>query len=85
MYVQLIDDTAGRTLVSVNSKSDGKEKTAANERTGKVAVAYVLGLALAHKAKAGKIERVVFDRAGHKYHGRVKAVADGARDGGLKF
>lgn len=73
LYVQLIDDTAGRTLVSASSK------------TNQVAVAQALGLALAEKAKAAKITTVVFDRAGHKYHGRIKAVADGARAGGLVF
>lgn len=73
LYVQLIDDAAGRTLVSASS------------RTNQVAAAKALGLALAEKAKAAKITTVVFDRAGHKYHGRVKAVADGARAGGLVF
>ena len=85
MYAQLIDDTAGKTLVSVNSKSDGKGTKVTGDRTAKVAMAYALGLALSQKAKAAKITTIVFDRSGHKYHGRVKAVAEGARDGGLIF
>jgi len=85
IYVQLIDDTIGKTLVSVNSKIDGKGKPAEGDRSGKVALAYALGQALSEKAKAAKIITVVFDRAGRKYHGRIKAVAEGARDGGLIF
>lgn len=85
LSLQLIDDTAGNTIVSVNSKKDVPEKGDAGERTGKTATAYLLGLALAEKAKAAGVEQIVFDRAGHAYHGRVKAVADGARDGGLMF
>lgn len=83
LFLQLIDDTAGKTLVSVNSKKDIPSKGDAGERTGKVAEAYLLGRALAEKAKAAGIEDIVFDRAGYRYHGRVQAVADGARDGGL--
>ncbi len=84
MYVQLIDDENGKTIVSVNAKKDADVKLA-GERKGKVAVAYSLGLALAKKAQEKNIKQVVFDRAGYKYHGRVKAVAEGARDGGLEF
>jgi len=84
MYLQLIDDEAGKTLVSVNSKKD-TPKGDAGERTGKQAVSYLLGKALAEKAGAANIKNVVFDRAGYAYHGRVKAAADGARDGGLIF
>jgi large subunit ribosomal protein L18 len=84
MSLQLIDDVAGKTIASVNSKKDVKTGDA-GDRKGKVKVAYLLGLALAEKAKANKIETIVFDRAGYLYHGRVKAVAEGARDGGLKF
>lgn len=85
IFAQLIDDTNGKTLASVHSKKDVAKKTGAGERKGKVATAYLLGLALAKKAKETGITRVVFDRGGYKYHGRVKAVADGARDGGLIF
>jgi large subunit ribosomal protein L18 len=57
----------------------------AGDKKGKVAQAYLLGGALAEKAKAAGIKQVVFDRAGYKYHGRVQALAEGAREGGLKF
>ncbi len=84
MYAQLIDDVTGKTLISFHSK--GLTSTSeAGERKGKTAVSYVLGKQLAEAAKAAKITTVVFDRAGYRYHGRVAAVADGARDGGLIF
>ncbi len=79
MYLQLIDDVRGQTLVSAHSK----EITAKVE--GKVGLATELGKLLASKAVAKKISTVVFDKSFYKYHGRVKAVADGAREGGLKF
>ena len=85
MYVQLIDDVSGKTLASANSKKDAAGATDAGERKGKVAVAYALGKVLAQKASAAGITTVVFDRAGYSYAGRVQAVADGARDGGLLF
>src|SRR5260370_39556041 len=77
IYAQLVDDVAHRTLMTVSSAtlSEGKK----SERSVQV------GKAIAAKAKAAGIQRVVFDRAGYKYHGRVKAVADGAREGGLEF
>jgi len=84
MYVQLIDDTANKTLVSVNSKKDASGIDV-GDRTGKEAVAFALGKAIATKAASAQITSVVFDRGGYTYHGRVKAVADGARDGGLLF
>ncbi len=84
MTLQLIDDQAGKTVVSVHSKKDATGKDA-GERTGKVAIAYTLGKALAEKAKAAGITAVVFDRGGFGYRGRVKAAAEGARDGGLEF
>lgn len=83
LNAQCIDDTAGRTLISIHSgEVTGKD---AGERAGKVAEAYLLGKTLAEKAKSAGILNVVFDRAGYAYHGRVKAVAEGARDGGLQF
>lgn len=85
MYVQLIDDTTGTTVVSAEPKVDFDAKADAGERKGKTAVAYVLGKALAKKAQAKGITSIVFDRGGYRYHGRVAAVADGARDGGLQF
>ncbi|MDH4131473.1 MAG: 50S ribosomal protein L18 [Gemmatimonadota bacterium] len=81
IYAQLVDDNQGRTLLGL---SDGTEGVAA-EGAGKVGKARGVGKALAAKAKAAGITRVVFDRAGYRYHGRVKAVADGAREGGLEF
>lgn len=84
MYVQLIDDSANKTLASAHSKKD-TAGIDAGERTGKEAIAFALGKAIAAKATDAKITTVVFDRGGYAYHGRVKAVADGARDGGLTF
>ena len=84
MYVQLIDDVRGRVIVSAHSKT-APSSGDAGERKGKTAQAYLLGFALAEKAKAAGVASVVFDRAGYKYHGRVKALAEGARDGGLAF
>ncbi|MDO8581741.1 MAG: 50S ribosomal protein L18, partial [bacterium] len=82
LFVQLIDDEAGKTLCAV---LDGKLSEAkAGEKVGrKVRVAHTLGVLIAEKAKAKGITRVVFDRGGYAYHGRVAAVADGAREGGL--
>jgi len=78
MFLQLIDDTEGKTLASASSKE--LKKTVTKTDAGKE-----LGKLIAEKAKTKKIETVVFDRGAYKYHGRVKAVADGAREGGLKF
>lgn len=85
LSLQLIDDQNGVTLVSVNSKKDIPKKADVGDRKGKVAESYLLGMALAEKAKEKKISTVVFDRAGYKYHGRVRAAAEGARDTGLVF
>lgn len=76
-YAMLVDDTAGKTLISV---SDIKEKIAGNVESAKK-----VGLSIAEEAKKKKIETCVFDRNGYKYHGVTKAVAEGAREGGLKF
>jgi large subunit ribosomal protein L18 len=78
MFLQLIDDEAGKTLVSARAQ-EIKETVAKTEKS------FALGKLLAEKAKAKKIAAVVFDRGCYKYHGRVKAVADGAREGGLQF
>ena len=83
MTVQLIDDNSGKTLCYVSGKEAGKEKV--ENIGGKIAQGYVLGKKIAEKAKAKGITTAVFDRGGYKYHGRVKAVADGAREGGLNF
>jgi large subunit ribosomal protein L18 len=76
IYAQIVDDTTQRTLLTVGSEGMNGTKS---ERAASV------GKAVADKAKAAGISRVVFDRAGYQYHGRVKAVADGAREGGLEF
>ncbi len=83
VYVQLIDDISGKTIASVHTKKIAKAD--AGERTGKVALAYTAGKQIAELAKAAGITECVFDRGGFRYHGRVKAVAEGAREGGLTF
>jgi large subunit ribosomal protein L18 len=80
MYAQIIDDQTGRTLVSASSLKDKK----ANGMP-KIEQAKVVGAAIAEKAKAAGIELVVFDRNGYLYHGRVKALAEAAREAGLNF
>ncbi len=86
IYVQLIDDKKQCTLAAANSKKVTKiQKKGKDKLNGKIAEAYEVGKLIAKKALEKKIEQVVFDRGGYKYHGRVKAVADGAREGGLKF
>ena len=84
IYAQLIDDTKRVTITSVSTKSKEVAEKAA-EIKGKVGKSALVGEAIAEKAKKLGIESVVFDRAGYKYHGRVKAVAEGARKGGLVF
>ncbi len=85
VYGQLIDDTKSVTLVGVASSSAIDMNAPAGERKGKVKIAYLLGMALAAKAKEKNITSVVFDRGGFSYQGRVAAFAEGARDGGLQF
>ncbi|MCB9169702.1 MAG: 50S ribosomal protein L18 [Flavobacteriales bacterium] len=80
IYAQLIDDEQGRTLVSASSLKDKK----AHDATG-VEQARLVGQAVAEAAKAAGVDRVVFDRNGYLYHGRVKALADAAREAGLQF
>ena len=77
VYAQLIDDTSGRTLVAAASSSSNGDKP--------VALAKKVGSEIAEKAKAQGISSAVFDRGGFKYHGRIRAVAEGAREGGLEF
>ncbi len=84
IYAQLIDDTDQKTLITVSSlNKETAEKLDAVK--GKVEKSKILGKILAEKAKSLNVETVVFDRNGYLYHGRVKAVAEGAREGGLKF
>lgn len=88
IFVQLIDDKAGKTLAACDDLkiSDvGKKEAKSGELSGKCAVAFGVGRAIALKAKELKIDRAIFDRGGYRYHGRVKNVAEGARQGGLQF
>jgi len=83
IYAQVIDDDAGVTLASASTlERDVREKI---DRGSNVAAARVVGAAVAEKALARGVTRVVFDRGGYKYHGRVKAVAEAAREKGLQF
>jgi len=83
---QVIDDETGKTLASASSTGkDFKSKTKGDKVGDKKAVAKAIGMMVAEKCKAASIEKVVFDRNGFPYHGRIAAVADGAREGGLKF
>lgn len=81
IYAQLVNDEIGSAILGVTDTSEG----IAIEGEGKVAKAHAVGQLLATKAKAAGITKVVFDRAGYQYHGRVQAVAEGARKGGLEF
>jgi large subunit ribosomal protein L18 len=84
IFAQLIDDSEGKTLVSASSLS--KELTEELKSTkGKTTKSKMVGKLVAKKALEKNISQVVFDRNGYRYHGRVKAIADGAREGGLKF
>jgi large subunit ribosomal protein L18 len=81
IYAQLVNDDLGVNLLGVSDGSEGIQA----EGAGKVVRGKAVGKLLAEKAKAAGVTRVVFDRAGYRYHGRVQAVADGAREGGLEF
>ncbi len=81
IYVQLIDDLQGRTLASASSR----DKDIAAQKVTKTEKSKLVGASIARKAKELGIEKAVFDRGGNLYHGRVKAVAESAREGGLQF
>ena len=81
IYVQLIDDNEGKTLMSAASSDKGL----AGEKVTKTEMAVLVGKLIAERAKEAGVENVVFDRNGYLYHGRVKALAEGAREEGLKF
>jgi large subunit ribosomal protein L18 len=83
IYAQVIDDRAGKTLVSASSADKDTKKNL--KGGGNVAAAKVVGKTVAERAKAAGVSKVVFDRGGYKYHGRVKALADAAREAGLQF
>lgn len=78
IYAQIIDDVAGKTLVSASSRS-------ITEKVCKVELSVIVGKEIAQKAISSGITEVVFDRNGYLYHGRIKSLAEGAREGGLKF
>jgi len=80
MFLQLINDESGKTIASADMREVKKSKEG-----GKLAVSFELGKLLAQKAVTAGIKKAVFDRGGYKYHGRIKAAADGAREGGLEF
>jgi len=82
IYAQVIDDVAGRTLVSMSTVAKDFQGEDLKGKTGK---AHQVGKLIASKAKAAGIEKVVFDRGGYIYHGRVKALSEGAREGGLEL
>jgi large subunit ribosomal protein L18 len=82
IYAQVIDDLKGETLLSASSK---EKDIASKSGIKKIEQAKLVGKLLAEKCREKGIEQVVFDRGGYKYHGRVKSLADAAREGGLKF
>ena len=81
IYAQIIDDITAKTIVAASSK----DKDLAEAKGTKIEIAELVGKAIAQKAVAAGVEKVVFDRNGYLYHGRVKSLADGARSAGLKF
>ena len=83
IYAQIIDDRAGKTLIAASSADKGTKKNL--KGGGNVAAAKVVGKEIAERAKAAGLAKVVFDRGGYKYHGRVNALADAAREAGLQF
>ncbi|MGB7847427.1 MAG: 50S ribosomal protein L18 [Candidatus Acidiferrum sp.] len=83
IYAQIIDDRSGRTLVSASSIDKESKKNL--KGGGNIASAKAVGKFIAERAKAAGVVKVVFDRGGYKYHGRVKALADAAREAGLQF
>jgi large subunit ribosomal protein L18 len=83
IYAQVIDDRSSRTLVSASSIDKEVKKNL--KGGGNIASAKAVGKIIAERAKAAGVSKVVFDRGGYKYHGRVKALADAAREAGLQF
>lgn len=84
IYAQLVDDQGGKVLTGISSLNPELKKQL-EENRGKIAMGKIVGKAVAKVAKDRGISKIVFDRNGYLYHGRVKAVADGAREGGLEF
>lgn len=84
IYGQVVDLATGRTIITVSSKSVSVDGSGDSGK-GKIKASFLTGKLLAEKAKEKNVNEVLFDRRGYKYHGRVKALAEGAREGGLKF
>jgi large subunit ribosomal protein L18 len=82
IYAQVVDDSTGRTLAAASSR-EAAAKVASGDGGGKLAPAHAVGKALAERAKAAGVSSVVLDRGGYQYHGRVRSLAEGAREGGL--
>lgn len=85
VYAQIIDDISGKTLAAASDLGLGLKPKKGKKGEGKTSRAKAVGLALAEAAKKAGVKKVVFDRGGRTYHGRVKALALGAREGGLEF
>ncbi len=85
LYVQIIDDLKGSTLISANTLEFGEAKEGKRPTGGNVSAAKQLGKSIAERAKSKGITKVVFDRGGYLYHGRIKALAEAARESGLEF
>jgi len=88
IYAQLVNDEKNKTIISADDLKIKAPKTTGKPediKTRKALIAFEVGKLIAEKAIAEKIEKVIFDRGGYQYHGRIKALADGAREGGLKF
>jgi len=83
IYAQVVDDTTGRTLAAASSREASLASARAEERAGKLGPAHAVGKAVAERAKAAGVKAVVLDRGGYQYHGRVRSLAEGAREGGL--
>ena len=85
IYAQVIDDAAGRTLAAAATVAKGSKKAAEPAYGGNIAAAKQIGKLIAERAIEAGIQEVVFDRGGYRYHGRVKALAEAAREAGLRF
>ncbi|MFO0753000.1 MAG: 50S ribosomal protein L18 [Thermodesulfovibrionales bacterium] len=83
IYAQIIDDAAGHTVIAASTLDKGVQEEKSHK--GNAAMAKKVGLTLAAKASTAGVKKVVFDRGGYRYHGRIKALAEGAREGGLEF
>jgi len=87
IYAQLVDDMEGKTIVFASSNEKGKKAAKGEKKVagGNIAAAKVVGKSIAERARAKGVTKVVFDRGGYLYHGRIKALADAAREAGLQF